>query len=411
MKKIDIQNIITKYLSDKPIIIYDALHKQYNVSSYEEYLEFFSLIKNTYQNSIMEYYDESKKYLDLMNDLINKSMQNSDDDSINQYINNNFRSSLNLNYNNVLNIECISPKSFLIQRECSQEAFTNIYKELGYDMLQNYIELVRAPSNFTSYLNDSKRQIIAMKFLLFKTDHHSPSGFKRDTSAKTIFNETSKNISETLDDITKEKDDFITYMNQEKEHYKDWFQKSSKELTEFEDEHSAKLLNLETTYEEKLKVEKPAKFMSEQANKYKISFYLWCAGIMVLSCILLILLAIIIHPQVSFNDKLVTINVLSKDMPIYSSIILLATISLIIYVLRVFIKMAISAKHLMEEYKQKYSLTYFYLSLVNNGNIENENSRNIILASLFTKADTGLIKNDNSSDNAISLLSQLQSIK
>ena len=69
--------------------------------------------------------------------------------------------------------------------------------------------------------------------------------------------------------------------------------------------------------------------------------------------------------------------------------------------------MAISSKHLMEEYKQKYSLTYFYLSLVNNGNIEDEKSRNIILTSLFTKADTGLLKNDNSNDLEKTLLSQL----
>ena len=151
--------------------------------------------------------------------------------------------------------------------------------------------------------------------------------------------------------------------------------------------------------------------MLEQANKYRNSFYCWCGAIIALSCLLLILLAIIVNPQVTFNDKLIVVNVLSKDMPVYSSVILLAMISLVIYVLRIFIKMAISSKHLMEEYKQKYSLTYFYLSLVNNGNIQDEKSRNIILTSLFTKADTGLLKNDNSSDNAATLLSQLQSIK
>ena len=69
--------------------------------------------------------------------------------------------------------------------------------------------------------------------------------------------------------------------------------------------------------------------------------------------------------------------------------------------------MAISSKHLMEEYKQKYSLTYFYLSLVNNGSIKDEKSQNIILTSLFTKADTGLIKNDNSNELDKTLLSLL----
>lgn len=59
--------------------------------------------------------------------------------------------------------------------------------------------------------------------------------------------------------------------------------------------------------------------------------------------------------------------------------------------------MTLSSKHLSEEYKQKYVLTYFYLSLVNAGKID-EKMGNIILSILFAKADTGLIKNDNSNE-------------
>ena len=59
--------------------------------------------------------------------------------------------------------------------------------------------------------------------------------------------------------------------------------------------------------------------------------------------------------------------------------------------------MTISSKHLSEEYKQKYILTYFYLSLISEGKIDDSLS-NAILSRLFTKADTGLIKNDASVD-------------
>ena len=407
MKKIDVQNQITKYLSSNHFTIIDSLTKQYTIQSYEQYIECFNLIKNTYQNNIIEYCEEAKKYINLMDNFITKAIENSDTDSIEQYIVNNIKDSLGFGYNRNVNLISIYPKSFLLQRECSQEAFTNIYSELGYDMLKEYINLVKSPSNFSSYINDSSRQIVAMKFLLFKTDHHSPKVFRRDTSAKTIYKETSNNLTETINTITKEKDDFISYMNNEKESYNNWFKNTSEKMDNFINNHHTELSNLEDTYEEKLKIEKPAEFMLEQANKYKNSFYLWCVSIVVLSSVLLILLAFIISPSISFNDKLVTINVLSKDMPVYSSVIILAMISLVIYVLRIFIKMAISSKHLMEEYKQKYALTYFYLSLVNNGNIEDEQSRNIILTSLFTKADTGLIKNDNSSDAEKTLLAQL----
>ncbi len=407
MKKIDVQNSITKYLANNRFTIIDSLSKRYSISSYEEYISCFTLIKTTFQNSIIEFSEEGKNFIDKMNDFITNAIKDENEETIEQYVSNNIRNTLGFNYNREINLISIYPKSFLLQRECSQEAFTNIYSELGYDMLKDYINLVKSPSNFSSYINDSSRQIVAMKFLLFKTDHHSSTKLKRDYSAKTIYQETNNNINESLSAITKEKEDFINYMSEQKENYNNWFEDTSDKMDNFILNHSNELSNLEKTYEEKLKIEKPAEFMLEQANKYKKSFYLWCLAIVILSSILLILLAFIISPSISFNDKLVTINVLSKDMPVYSSVIILAMISLVIYVLRIFIKMAISSKHLMEEYKQKYSLTYFYLSLVNNGNIEDEQSRNIILTSLFTKADTGLIKNDSSSDTEKTLLAQL----
>lgn len=408
MKRIDVESAITKYMSNNNFRIVDILSKDYSISSYEQYIECFSLIYNIYKNNIQEFSKEGKKYKDNINLFIQQALENADEESIESYINDNLSRELGFNtYNRTVNLISIYPKSFLMQRECSQEAFINIYEELGYEMLQQYIQLVKSPSNFSSYLNDSKRQILAMKFLLYKTDHHSSTKLKRDLSAKNIFQMNSEHIQESISEIVKEKDDYINYMNEQKDNYNNWFSETENKLNEFTAEHSNKLSNIEKTYEAKLKIEESAKFMLEQSKKYKKSFYLWSISIVVLSILLLILLAIIVSPQVSFNDKLITISVLSKDMPVYSSIILLAMISLVVYILRIFIKMAISSKHLMEEYKQKYSLTYFYLSLVNNGSIKDEKSQNIILTSLFTKADTGLIKNDNSNELDKTLLSLL----
>lgn len=408
MKRIDVESAITKYMSNNSFRIVDILSKDYSISSYEQYIEFFSLIYNTYKNNIYEFSEEGKKYKDNINLFIQQALKNANEESIDSYINDNLSRELGFNtYNRTINLISIYPKSFLMQRECSQEAFINIYEELGYEMLQQYIQLVKLPSNFSSYLNDSKMQILAMKFLLYKTNHHSATKLKRDLSAKTIFQMNSDHIQESISEIVKEKDDYINYMNEQKDNYNNWFSETENKLNKFTIEHSNKLSSIEKTYEAKLKIEEPAKFMLEQSEKYKKSFYLWSIAIVILSILLLILLAIIISPQVSFNDKLITISVLSKDMPIYSSIILLSMISLIVYILRIFIKMAISSKHLMEEYKQKYSLTYFYLSLVNNDSIKDEKSQNIILTSLFTKADTGLIKNDNSNELDKTLLSLL----
>ena len=419
MKRIDVQNEITKYLSTNNLYLVDSLSKHYTIKTYEEYINCFSLINSTYSNNIIEFAEEGKKYIDKINNFITKVIEVCNEDTIEQHIKNNMPSEIGYSQYN-LNIQLISihPDSFLMQRECSQEAFVNIYKELGYDRLKDYIQLVKTPSNFSSYINDTNKQIVAMKFLLYKTDHHSPNRLTRDHSAETIYKMNSNHIKESLSEITKEKDDYISYMNTQKEDFKNymdtqkqdynkWFSDTSNQINDFREEHSKKLVDIEKTYEAKLKIEEPAKFMLEQSEKYKKSFYLWCCAIVGLTILLIGLLALIVSPQVSFNDKLIIINVLSKDMPVYSSIILLAMISLVVYVLRIFIKMAVSSKHLMEEYKQKYSLTYFYLSLVNNDNIEDEKSQNIILTSLFTKADTGLIKNDGSNEMDKTLLSLL----
>ena len=44
MKKIDVQNAITKYLESNHFTIVDTLSKQYSISSYEQYIECFILI-------------------------------------------------------------------------------------------------------------------------------------------------------------------------------------------------------------------------------------------------------------------------------------------------------------------------------------------------------------------------------
>ena len=153
------------------------------------------------------------------------------------------------------------------------------------------------------------------------------------------------------------------------------------------------LSNLEKTYSEKLKIEEPSKFMLEKSNEYKKKTIHWAIATVALSVILLVLLGYILSPKIEFGKKIITVNLFSNEMPVYSSIIILSMICLIIYIIRIFIKIVMSSKHLSEEYRQKYILTYFYLSLISEGKLNNELGDSII-SKLFTKADTGLIKND-----------------
>ena len=53
MKRIDVESAITKYMSNNNFRIVDILSKDYSISSYEQYIECFSLIYNIYPLSLV----------------------------------------------------------------------------------------------------------------------------------------------------------------------------------------------------------------------------------------------------------------------------------------------------------------------------------------------------------------------
>lgn len=407
MKKIEITKLIDEKLSRNPLNFNDLLNKTNSINSYEKFIQEFTLMKNTFKDNIPNFHDETVKYIERMNVFINVC-SDKDDDVIQEYINNNIRSAIYGSNTSQISIKSIFIKNLTNTTERCESTLIQVYNELGYDNLIRYIELLKSPSLLTSYLNDSEKQIVGMHYLLYKTNHHSNTKFNRNLSTANLYNRMESNINNSINEIIKEKDDFIEFMNKEKEEYSNWFQESNnnvnklyndnkEEYDSFIKESKNKLSNLEETYSEKLKIEEPSKFMLEKSKEYSRKTIYWTLATIGLSAFLLLLLGLILSPEIQLDKKIITINLFSNDMPIYSSIIILAMICLIIYVIRVFIKMTISSKHLSEEYRQKYVLTYFYLSLVNAGKID-EKLGNLILSTLFAKADTGLIKNDSSNE-------------
>ena len=77
------------------------------------------------------------------------------------------------------------------------------------------------------------------------------------------------------------------------------------------------------------------------------------------------------------------------------TIILAVIVSVFVYLIRLFVKLSTSAYHLSRDAKERHQLTYFYLALINdNDKTVSEKEREIILNSLFSRADTGLLKGD-----------------
>ena len=419
IKKIEITKIIDEKLAEYPIRYIDLMNKTYSINSYEKYIQEFSLIKSTFKETIKEFFEIAENQINKMESLIN-DCDKTNIETVKQYINNNFDNKLGISrYSRDISLKTIFLQSLRNENAYSINTIKQIYEELGYDNLLIYIELLKNPGLLNSYFSDSAKQNVAMHYILFKTNHHSLSRFKRNNTSSNLYNTMEKNINDSINEIINSKDDYINYMNEEKDNYiafkneekekfDNWFTKSDEEYNSFMNDSRKNLSNLEKTYSEKLKIEEPSKFMLKKSNEYKKKAIHWAIAIVIVSAILLVLLGFILSPKIEFGKKIITVNLFSTEMPVYSSIIILSMICLIIYVIRIFIKIMMSSKHLSEEYRQKYVLTYFYLSLVNSGNLD-EKLGNIILSLLFTKADTGLIKGDNSNDYE-SLIKTLTSI-
>lgn len=405
MKKIEITNLINEKISKEQLEFRDLLNKTIYINSYEKFVQVFSLLENTYKDKIPEFYNIAENYLKRIENFIN-SCKTHDEVGVSELIYRNFFSSIfDSNYTRNTNLKLIFPSSLNNNLECSEDAINQIYFELGYDKLIDYIELLKNPSSLNSYLSTTSKQDVAMHYILFKTNHHSNTRFKRNLSSNNLYKQMEDNINNSIKQIVAEKDDYIQFMNNEKEKIEEWYSKSNQAYIDFmkvSNENyenfmvscTEKINNLERTYSEKLKVEKPAEFMKKKSDEYAKKTAFWVFIDVVIAIILLGLLAIIINPKIEVNEKIISINLFAGEMPIYSSIIILAMICLIIYILRIMIKMTISSYHLCEEYKQKYILSYFYLSLINEGKMD-EKVGQTILTLLFSKADTGLIKNDN----------------
>ena len=373
MTKLEIQTAISSFLEKKPIFLKDILNATIRLNSYELFTQELTFITNSFED-IPEYKESAQEILSKMDNFI-ESCNFDDTTKLTAYIANYLHQRICGYSSSQISVLALSSISLNQTPETNISAIKQIYEELGYSNLKSYIELIKNPSNFTSYINSSDKQLVAMHFLLIRTNHHSNTKLKRNLTVEKLYQKTHDNISKSLSTITSQKDDFVSFMNNEKQRYETWYNetqekaeqlysKSNTEFQQFLDESKLSIEQLKKTYSDELKLKDPAQFMKDQSKHYKWSAICWCVATVVLTIALMYLLYLILDPHITFTKKIITITFFSNEMPIYSSVIIFSMIGLVIYIIRLFIKMAVSSKHLSEEYYQKYSLTYFYLSLL-----------------------------------------------
>ena len=153
-------------------------------------------------------------------------------------------------------------------------------------------------------------------------------------------------------------------------------------------ERDKQCADLENLYENKLRIEKPADYWKQMSEMYAKKGKVWLiAGCLLAGLIIAMLICIIIFVPNIFDADSYWFDILKN------SAIVTVIAGVAIYVLRIFVKMALSSFHLGRDAKEREQLSYYYLSLIE-GKAITDRERALIINSLFSRSDTGLLKGE-----------------
>lgn len=152
-----------------------------------------------------------------------------------------------------------------------------------------------------------------------------------------------------------------------------------------------RLKDLEEAYKEKLKLEAPEELWNSRATDQESSIFTWGALTIVTIIGLIILLSQYLIPSILQGIP-------SGSYWINPTTMMFLATAFMIYIIKVEIKFWTSSWHLKKVYQQKAALTRFYQALIADGKDINKEERLLIMKSLFSEVNTGLVSNSEKSD-------------
>lgn len=180
---------------------------------------------------------------------------------------------------------------------------------------------------------------------------------------------------------------------QKKEEIETWFENTKERIETFDNTSQENIINLERTYEEILRLKKPAEYWNKRAanlNKEGWASLYWLVGLVIFGCFTLYFLL-----WQTPEGMLKSFFSEDKGIAIKWSIVYVTFISLIAFGIRAISKVMFSSFHLARDAEEREQLAYVYLALIKDKAIDKED-KTLIMQSLFSRADSGLLKEDSS---------------
>jgi hypothetical protein len=215
------------------------------------------------------------------------------------------------------------------------------------------------------------------------------------------------NLSDAKDNLTSHFETVEELKAEKNINFDKWFKNTEENFDNFYSKAQESIKTNEELYREKLRLEAPAKYWKDRAILLKSEgnkYLNWLIKTSVIAAILLFILLMTLGTdfyETAFNDRIKGIK---------WSIILITIVSLLAFTIKILSKMTFSSFHLSRDAEEREQLTHFYLALKKDTTIEPE-ERQLILQSLFSRADTGLLKDDSSPTMPTSIIDKFSGVR
>lgn len=367
------------------------LYEIYNFIITEK--QFWSFLNNkSYSNNTYEF-ESILKNIRKIEDEFNNIISKQDEIKLSKNMTSYFSNLVNLLNKSYTIIHSKSKGAALIKKAFEEHLFIA-------DALFGYLYLNHFPNNMN--INTFKGVIYG-----FLAKDNSNFINENIASEKELLQNLYNNFSNKLKDNEKVYDKMIIDNINQFANLKNELENDSKKTIEnmqkLLEEKTENFNSLEKSYSEKLRLSAPAQYWEKLAKTYFKKGWLW---ILIASILSYSLIKFAYSVLMEVSPKIFPDNAKFDANSIRGTVLLILITSIWVYLISLFVKLSMSSFHLSRDAKERFNLMHVYLSLIKDNALLTE-ERGIIFQSLFSRADTGLLKGDSSPTMPDMALSQL----
>lgn len=219
-----------------------------------------------------------------------------------------------------------------------------------------------------------------------------------------------KDLQSTIKETKENYDQHVKTIDEleekKEESFDHWFGKSINSFKEFFDKAQEDAESMKEIFRDGLRFAGPVKYWRKRALEMKKNgawWIKWFSGSVLLAASSIFLLLWLVPDSM-------TLSLFNGDpAAIKWTLLFITFLSFLAYGVRTFAKLTFSSYHLARDAEEREQLTHIYLALKKDSNVEEED-RLVILQALFSRAETGLLKDDAAPTMPATVLEKIRNI-